>query len=119
MAVAELANALERTEEIELTTVGRVSGRKISHPVWFVTDADVLYLLPVKGSDSQWFKNILKNPTIELSAAGTRVRARAIPITDPGEVRQVVEKFRARYGAGEVAKYYSKLDVAVRVPIGS
>jgi len=78
MAVAELANALERTEEIELTTVGRVSGRKISHPVWFVTDAD-----------------------------------------DPGEVRQVVEKFRARYGAGEVAKYYSKLDVAVRVPIGS
>jgi hypothetical protein len=25
----------------------------------------------------------------------------------------VVEKFRAKYGAGEVKKYYSKFDVAV------
>jgi len=119
MAVAELANALDRTEEIDLTTVGRVSGRTISHPVWFVKEGDTLYLLPVKGSDSQWFKNVLKNPTIELGVEGARASARAIPITDPDEVRHVIERFRAKYGAGEVAKYYSKLDVAVRVPLGA
>jgi hypothetical protein len=32
-------------------------------------------------------------------------------------VRDVVEKFRQKYGAGEVSKYYSKLDVAVDVPL--
>jgi len=119
MAVAEFANALERTEEIELTTVGRVSGRKISHPVWFVKEGDTLYLLPVKGSDSQWYKNVLKNPTIELSVEGTRARARGIPITDPGEVPQVIERFRAKYGSSEVAKYYSKLDATVRAPLAA
>jgi hypothetical protein len=29
----------------------------------------------------------------------------------------VVEKFRAKYGAGDVKKYYSKFDVAVTAPI--
>jgi len=29
----------------------------------------------------------------------------------------VVEKFRAKYGADDVKKYYSKFDVAVEVPL--
>jgi hypothetical protein len=32
-------------------------------------------------------------------------------------VRDVVEKFRAKYGADEVAKYYSTFDGAVAVPL--
>jgi hypothetical protein len=32
-------------------------------------------------------------------------------------VHDVVERFRAKYGSGEVKKYYSKLDVAVKVPL--
>jgi len=38
---------------------------------------------------------------------------RAIPVTDAKQVSSVVEKFRAKYGAGDVKKYYSKFDVAV------
>jgi hypothetical protein len=38
-------------------------------------------------------------------------------ITDPAKVGEVVEKFRAKYGAGNVKKYYSKFDVAVQVPL--
>ena len=43
--------------------------------------------------------------------------AQAIPITDPAKVQEVVEKFRAKYGAEDVKKYYSKFDVAVAVPL--
>ena len=45
------------------------------------------------------------------------VMARARPITEPPRVRDVVEKFRRKYGADQVRKYYSKLDVAVEVPL--
>jgi hypothetical protein len=38
-------------------------------------------------------------------------------VTDPAKVRDVVEKFRAKYGADQVARYYEKLDVAVEVPL--
>ena len=36
-----------------------------------------------------------------------------IPITEARQVASVVEKFREKYGAGDVKKYYSKLDAAV------
>lgn len=117
MAREEFTEALKRTDEIELTTTGRVSGRKISRPVWFVQEGATLYLLPVKGSDSDWYKNVLKNPTITLAAKGVTWTGQAIPITEAARVHEAVEKFRTKYGSGEVKKYYSKFDVAVKVPV--
>jgi hypothetical protein len=54
MAFNEFEEALKNTDEIEITVTGRKSGRRISNPVWFVHQAEKLYLLPVKGSDSDW-----------------------------------------------------------------
>jgi hypothetical protein len=72
-----------------------------------------LYLLPVSGSDTQWYKNVLKNPSIRIDAGGDKAELRAIPVTDPKQVSSIAEKFRAKYGPSDVKKYYSKLDVAV------
>jgi deazaflavin-dependent oxidoreductase (nitroreductase family) len=114
-----LADRLSRFREIKITVTGRKSGRTISNPVWFVFETDKLYLLPVKGSGTQWYKNVLKNPSIGIDARGATADLRAVPITDASRVSAVVEKFRAKYGAGDVKKYYSKLDVAVSAQIES
>ena len=106
---------MKNTDEIEITVTGRKSGRRISNPVWFVQEGEELYLLPVKGSDSDWYKNILKTPRIRLKAAGKEWSAEVKPVTDKVKVRDIVEKFRDKYGAGQVKKYYSKFDVAVDV----
>ena len=66
----------------------------------------------MKGSDTQWYKNVLKNPSIRVEAGGAEAEFNAIPITDPKQVSSVVEKFREKYGASDVKKYYSKFDVA-------
>ncbi len=93
---------------------GRKSGKAISNPIWFVLeDEDKLYLLPVQGSDTQWYKNVLKNPSIRIDAGGAQGEFQAVPITDAARVSHVVEKFREKYGANDVKKYYSKLDVAL------
>jgi deazaflavin-dependent oxidoreductase (nitroreductase family) len=108
-----LKDRVSRYRELTIGVTGRKSGRTISNPVWFVLDSDTLYLLPVQGSDTQWYKNVLKNPTMRIDARGTGAEFQAVPITDATQVASVVEKFRAKYGAGDVKKYYSKLDVAV------
>jgi deazaflavin-dependent oxidoreductase (nitroreductase family) len=108
-----LKDRLSRYREITITVTGRKSGRAISNPVWFVLDADKVYLLPVKGSDTQWYKNVLKNPTLGIEARGADAELKAVPITEAKQVAFVVEKFRDKYGAGDVKKYYSKFDVAV------
>ena len=108
-----LNDRLARYREINITVTGRKSGQPISNPVWFVVEGDKLYLLPVKGSDTQWYKNVLKNPLIRVDARGAEAEVKGTPVSDAKQVVSVVEKFRAKYGASDVKKYYSKFDVAV------
>lgn len=108
-----LKDRLSRYREIKLTVTGRKSGRAISIPVWFVLEGETLYLLPVQGSDTQWYKNVLKNPQIGIEARGEEAEFQVIPITDAKRVSSVVGKFRDKYGASDVKKYYSKFDVAI------
>jgi deazaflavin-dependent oxidoreductase (nitroreductase family) len=117
MASEDFKRALTSTRELEITVTGRQSGQQISLPVWFVHEGDTLYLLPVKGSDSQWYKNILQKPSMTISAEGTKMTVPPKPLTDPVKVREVVEKFRAKYGAADVQRYYSEFDVAVEVKL--
>jgi len=108
-----LEDRLSRSREINISVIGRKSGRTITNPVWFVLDGDTLYLLPVRGSDTQWYQNVLKNASIQVEAAGTKAEFKAIPITDTKQVASLVDKFRKKYGASDVKKYYSKFDVAI------
>jgi deazaflavin-dependent oxidoreductase (nitroreductase family) len=112
-----LKDHLSRSREIHISVTGRKSGRTISIPVWFVFEGDKLYLVPVQGSGTQWYKNVLKNPSIRIKAGSAESELKAIPVTDAKQVSSVVEKFRAKYGAGDVKKYYSKFDVAVTAQV--
>jgi hypothetical protein len=110
---SDLMDSLSRHQEISLSVTGRKSGRTISVPVWFVVEGSKLYLLPVQGSGTQWYKNALTKPSIRIEAGKAEAELNVAFISDAREVASVVEKFRAKYGAGNVKKYYSKFDVAV------
>lgn len=107
-----LESRLSRDREITISVTGRKSGRTISLPIWFVWDGGKLYLLPVKGSDTQWYKNVLKNPSIRINAGGVQGEVKIVAVTDATQVKSVVERFRCKYGTSGV-NLYSKLDVAV------
>jgi deazaflavin-dependent oxidoreductase (nitroreductase family) len=113
MALGKLKRALE---ELEITVTGRRSGRDRSLLVWFVQEDDRLYLLPLKGTDTEWYRNVLKTPTMRLAAGGAEASVTATPTTDPSKVSEVVEKFRVKHG-DDVARYYEKFDAAVEVPL--
>jgi deazaflavin-dependent oxidoreductase (nitroreductase family) len=116
MARTDFRTALQGANEIEITVTGRTSGRSLSYPVWFALEGDKLYLLPVKGSDADWYKNVRKTPTIRLAARGKTFTTSARFLTDQAQLDKVLEKFRDKYGRN-VKSYYPKLDVAVEVPL--
>jgi deazaflavin-dependent oxidoreductase (nitroreductase family) len=113
----ELKERLSRYRQIDISVIGRKSGRAISIPVWFVLEGEKLYLLPVRGSDTQWYKNVSENPRLRISAGGEEEDFGAFPLTDAKIVNSVVEKFRKKYGAEDVKRYYSGFDIAVRVDL--
>lgn len=110
-------NALANIVEIDLVVTGRKSGRTSSRLVWFVLEQGKLYLLPVAGSETNWYKNVIVNPTVQITVLGKTITAMSIPITEPKKVEEVVEKFRRKHGPDEVTKYYTNLNVAVEVPL--
>ena len=117
MSKDSLKDRLTRYRQIKISVIGRKSGLTLSIPVWFVLDGENLYLLPVQGSETQWYKNVLKNPSIGIEARGVGAEFRATRGTEAKGVKSVVEKFREKYGATDVKKYYSKFDVAVVVEL--
>jgi len=117
MSKADLYQKLNRVYEIRLSVKGRKSGRDIPRPVWFVHEGNTLYLLPNQGSDTNWYKNVVVEPTLKISVNGVEIPARGKLITDSNRVDDIVRKFRSKYGEGDVKKYYPKTDVAVEVQL--
>jgi len=115
---SDLKDRLARYRQIKLSVTGRKSGRTISIPVWFVLEDENLYLLPVQGSETQWFRNALNNPQIRIDARGIAAELKAKSVTERNAVKSVIDRFREKYGAKDVKKYYSKFDVAVLVELG-
>ena len=112
-----LKDRLSRYREIKISVIGRKSGERISIPVWFVLEGKKLHLLPVAGSESQWYKNVRKNPSISIDARGVEAEFQAVPVTGAKAVKSVVEQFREKYGASDVKKYYSGFDMAILVKL--
>ena len=119
MSKADLHQRLNRASEIRLSVKGRKSGRDITRPVWFVHEGNTLYLLPVQGSDTNWYKNLLVDSTLKISvnSGEEKIPVRGKPITDSNRVDDIVRKFKSKYGERDVKKYYPKVDVAVEVPL--
>ncbi|MGN6346710.1 MAG: nitroreductase/quinone reductase family protein [Candidatus Nitrosocosmicus sp.] len=113
----DLHHKLNTALEITLSIKGRISGKDILRPVWFTYEGSMLYLLPVQGSDTNWYKNLLSDPMLKISVNGIEILARGQPITDSNGVDEVTNKFKSKYGEGDIKKYYTKFDVAVEVPL--
>jgi hypothetical protein len=109
----EFLEALKSTREVQLTV--KKSGKWTTRPVWFVVDGATIYLLPMYGTDTKWYKYATANPEIELSVRGKKVRAEARPVLDAQELADVIDRFRSKYG--QLERYYGKLDAAIAVTI--
>lgn len=113
----ELLAKLKKSKEVEIAVTGRKTKRRISTPVWFVVEERKVLLVPTKGSDNEWFRNLVKNPQIELEVGETSIAFKATIMRDPKQVEKVLDKFRAKYGSMWSESYYTKRDVHVEVPV--
>lgn len=116
-SIAALKDRLSRYRQINISVVGRKSGKWSSRPVWFVLDGDAVHLVPVQGADTQWYRNLLEDPSIHISAREAEGEFHAVPVKDANAIAEIVESFREKYSAEDIKKYYSKLNAAVAVEL--
>ena len=116
MAIEEFNKALDASREIESPSPAGGPAARSRSPCGLCGRAGSCFWCR-SGTGLDWYKNVLKIPTVRLAAGGAQLTARANPITDAAKVSAILDMFRARYGAQDVEAYYPKQDVAVEVPL--
>ena len=112
---SEIQKALDSSVELQITVTGRKSGREFSTPVWFVREGKTIYLMPVRGSKNQWYKNVLKSRRIKISSGKVSLELAAKPISDSKRVRSIADKFRKKHGVVDIKRYYARFDAAIEL----
>ena len=96
---------LREAEEIALITRGRKTGRPHQATVWCAYENGGVWLRTDRDSD--WFRNLLRDPRCRIRVAAKEIGAVKEPIDDEAAaLRHVVDLFRAKYGAEWVGDWY-------------
>ena len=107
----------DSSNELQITVTGRKTGKEYSTPVWFVREGKTILLLPVKGSQSQWYKNVEKSRKMTISSGKIKLKLNAKLVKDSNRIGVIADKFRKKYGASDVKKYYSNFDAGIELSI--
>ncbi len=117
MATQDFLQDLRKRKEILITVKGRRTERSFTFPVWFALQGETLWLLPVRGSRTAWYRNVLVDPAITVRTGRKRRTFLVRPVDHRQTVSAVVVAFRKKYTSRDIARYYTGLDVAVEVPL--
>jgi deazaflavin-dependent oxidoreductase (nitroreductase family) len=92
------AGALANRRVVRLTTRGRKSGKPRTVKVWFVVaGANRIFVQHASSAPAHWYQNLLREPAVEVDFGDGPIPARAAPIRDAEEVRDVLRRVRRKY----------------------
>ncbi len=86
-----------RKDYVYVTTRGRRTGRPHTIEIWFGTDGGSLYLLSGGGDRSDWVRNLLADPSVEIRLAGETRVGRARVVIDGQEEQRARRLLAAKY----------------------
>jgi deazaflavin-dependent oxidoreductase (nitroreductase family) len=80
----------------QLTHRGRRSGRPFEVTIWFLVDADAVYLTTM-NMKRQWTQNAQVNRDVGIRIGSETFAGEARVVTEPSEMVQVVRLLKAKY----------------------
>ena len=69
-----------------LTTIGRQSGRPRITPLQYEKIEGAIYVASARGTQADWYRNLLANPHVEVRVKSHRFRGTAEPSSDPKRI---------------------------------
>lgn len=88
---------LDRHSVIDLTTVGRATGRPHTIEIWFAHRESTIYLLSGGGERSDWVRNLIHTPEVRVRVGGRDYPGTGRIVTDPNEDRLARDAVHDRY----------------------
>ena len=82
---------------LEITTIGRKSGKPRTKPIWFVYDQGSLYIQSGKDGKTHWYRNLQKDPHMQVKIGQLTLTGKAKFVADAKETERVHDLFRTKY----------------------
>lgn len=104
----EVASALARIRDdsnIEITTIGRKSGKPHTMPIWYVVDDGKVLVQSGSDGKTDWYRNLQKTPAVTLKQDRYTFRARGRLLTDPKDVERVHALFLDKYTSARLLSW--------------
>jgi deazaflavin-dependent oxidoreductase (nitroreductase family) len=117
--MSQILQNLSEEDFCYLTTTGRISGRPHTIEIWFALHEQTVYLLSGGRDKSDWVKNALQTPTVQVKINSTIFNGTARLINDIEEdalARKIVfEKYVSRTSDDLVDWSRTSLPIAVDI----
>ena len=97
-ALEQRLAALQGRSTLQLTTIGRKTGRRHTVTTWFLVDGKTVYLVTMR-LQRDWPRNLIKNGQAELDIAGKVFKGRAKQILEAKRLQHVKALLSQKYWA--------------------
>jgi len=99
-----------------LTTVGRTSGRPHRIEIWFALREGTVYLLSGGGARSDWVKNLVAHPEVDLEIGGDLRHARARVVqADTPEDATARQLLLEKYATGRELEEWGRTSLPIAI----
>ncbi len=95
---AEVLEAAAREREVQLTTLGRKTGKPRRVTIWIGTDGNRLFIRSGEGMRRHWPQNLLAKGEGVVRLGKSEVKVKPRLVTDQAEARAVSGLYRSKYG---------------------
>jgi len=107
----------DRHSVVDLTTMGRVSGRPHTIEIWFARHGSTLYMLSGGGTRSDWVRNLTRSPVVRIHVGADEYAGTARIVTDPQEDRLARDAVHDKYVARFVGDLTSWRETALPIAV--
>ena len=104
-ALEQRLAALKGRSTLQLTTIGRKTGRRHTVTTWFLVDGKTVYLVTMR-LQRDWPRNLMKNGQAELDVAGKVFKGRAKQILDTKRLEHVKALLSKKYWAAWLGAWF-------------
>ena len=97
--------ALKDRSTLQLTTIGRKTGKRHTVTTWFLADGETVYLVTLRLR-RDWPRNLMKNGRVELDIGGEIFKGRAKQIVDAKRLGHVKALLSKKYWAAWLGSWF-------------
>jgi deazaflavin-dependent oxidoreductase (nitroreductase family) len=93
----EWPTGFEKKPTMKISTIGRRTGRPHRVTIQFVVDKDWRMFVITANAKRDWVRNVLKNPSVEVTIAAVTRKMKAVPLASDEDQRWLLELYRKKY----------------------